>query len=270
MTGWLYDDASRLQGGKCAELSPAEFDRLFMDGPAQAHARPEPARQGVWDYTKDRYCIECPIFLACREQSMGEPLGVFGGTDQYERYKWRKKRSAQIMRAPKEERLALGRQIYELSQPGNGLAHSMVCRKVNLAPDTVTKLRQEYEEDLAERKREKQALTRAAQLAQRSKPPVVREPTVQFPEEQPPGGKDAWVRDNSFVWSAWYVAQSADGTALRMKVKNVRSTGMIKWFPASDVDLRRPVVRLIEVPPQRYRRESDEESAESERDREAA
>lgn len=62
----------------------------------------------------------------------------------------------------------------------------------------------------------------------------------EFPVEDPPA-HDGWIRDRKVVRSAFYIAQTSDGKYMRMKIKGDHYTGLIKWYPAEDVDLRRAV-----------------------------
>lgn len=64
-----------------------------------------------------------------------------------------------------------------------------------------------------------------------------------FPPENP-SFCDGWTRDRTIVRAGWYVSQSPDGACIRMKLK-VGGAGIIKWFVAEDVDLRRPVAPVI-------------------------
>lgn len=69
-------------------------------------------------------------------------------------------------------------------------------------------------------------------------------PTQEFPVKDPPG-HDGWVRIRQVVRSAFYMAQTPDGKYTKVKLKGDKAP-MIKWVPASDVDLRRSVTVEIQ------------------------
>jgi hypothetical protein len=64
-----------------------------------------------------------------------------------------------------------------------------------------------------------------------------------FPAEMPDG--DGWVRNDGLICNAHYVAQTEDGAWLRMKLRP--GVPIIKWMPAADVDLRRPITVEIQT-----------------------
>lgn len=213
---WAFPaDTSRLQGGACGDdLEHWEF--LADQGPFLARVPPPWAVQAAWNAAKREFCDACPIMQRCRERAMSEPLGIWGGLDQYERHKLRKTVAWKA-------------------------ARQAAPAKAPTAPAVLSVVPAQ------------RVLSKAS-----------------FPEADP-DGRDGWTRDREIVRSAWYVSQSPDGSCIRMKLK-LQGAGVIKWFLAEDVDLRRQVGRVIgRCPHHKHETEvAREESAEGVAGREVA
>lgn len=65
---------------------------IFFDEAAHPHSNPT-ARTHNRRVVAKRICRACPVMDECRETFINEPYGVFGGLDQEERAKVRRKRA---------------------------------------------------------------------------------------------------------------------------------------------------------------------------------
>jgi hypothetical protein len=184
---------SRLVGGVCGRdaQSIKLWDELSGAGPTNFQHKPTPEAQASWDEAKDLFCSWCPIRELCAQQGATENHNIWGGLDQYERYRERKNRKPVPAPEPELAPTAAERPVTVITPPEAG--------------------------------------------SRRKRP---------FPPEDP-SSLDGWTRSVSGgVRAGWYEAQSPDGKCIRMKLKT-HGAGVIKWFEAEDVDLRRPVARVI-------------------------
>lgn len=256
-------------GGNCANFSIEEMEgTFFYPGPHDTRRPPVARAQERWNEAKE-VCIECPIFLRCREDNWGQTYGVWGGTDQYERHLERRKRSraAQAMNA--EQRSALAAQISARYAGGLGEAAGTIARRTGYSVMTVNALLAEHADTLPKKEervygvfspQERELLAgmaakgtamrvMAAALGRGKELLAVElaaldvhvEDAPAWPTADPEG--DAWVWHHNLVRSANYVGQTADGAWLFMGLRGKAQTR--RWLPAQLVQLRVKVTPVI-------------------------
>ena len=94
-------------------------ETYFPPGPGKPGDRPTVDAQAAWDEAK-AVCRRCPVMHQCRRDTMGEPYGVWGGLDQYQRWQVRSRMTAAAKRWPASRRRSWGRVVHELRSRGDG------------------------------------------------------------------------------------------------------------------------------------------------------
>lgn len=200
---------------------------FFADG-GQANRRPSNAVQQRWEQAKE-ICRMCPVMNECRRDSMGEEFGVFGGLDQYERWRIRRALPKAVKNWPESKRLAWGQEIYELRQMP--LKWSAIQYRTGIPPSAAEWLMRQWEN------RPKRRTPKAAvvDLELPSRP--------DFPDR--PGRRHAWVRHSyGLIADAWYRGETPDGAFIQVATTTAKGQ-TIKWFPKEDVLLYRPQPAVI-------------------------
>lgn len=205
--------------GVCTE---DDFDLFFTPAGAPAQ-KPGAAAQALLDQAKE-ICAMCPVMAECRRDTLGEEYGVWGGLDQYERWRLRRAMQTSVSSWSKKKRLAVGRELHEYRR--DGMPWTQIKPATGLQDNTSQELVDEwleYEKSRPERKRR----PRPAKV-------VIGLKAVPFPAK--PGHRHGWVRHNRLVSDAWYKAQTPDGKWLLMNTPSGRGE-VQKWFEAKDVHL---------------------------------
>lgn len=224
------------EGGNCQSFAPKELeDTFFYPGPQGVGVAPSATTLERWEQAKE-VCIECPIFLQCREASWGQEYGVFGGTDQYERYLYRRKLQRHLARKTDGERTALAAYFHARHAGGLGDTPELLGRLTGYSHLAIRAMISERAAALDEQRKRAAAKT-APEGADWADRPA-------FPAE-PPSHGDGWVWHFGRAHKGHYVAETADGAYVRMKVKPAMAQ-TTKWLPASHVDLRRAVIPVIQ------------------------
>jgi hypothetical protein len=224
-----------LSDGLCATLSPETLETTFFyPGPADPEQRPAAYAQAAWDKAKE-FCIECPVFVRCRAQCWGMDYGVIGGTDQRERHYERRRIARRLASREADERAQLAAYIHARHAGGLGDSPAVIARTTGYATHTVNDLIKEHQAVLDAQRRE-----RPAPRAQARMEP----PALVFPGANPPKA-DGWVWYMGRAHAGHYVAETADGAYVRMKIKPVRAQ-TTKWLPVSHVDLRTAVTPAVQ------------------------
>lgn len=212
---------------KCAELTPKELENTFFyPGPQFVRTQPGKTAQRHWDKAKET-CIECPVMLACRASGWGEEFGVIGGTDQHERYLHRRNQQRRYRKLPPQEQAALRAHVHARARTKS---METISGETGLSTGQLRAMVKMHREELEEAARAAAAAARAA---------VGWTPTIAWPREHPRNG-DAWLFREGMVHAGHYMAQTRDGSWIRMKFR-ARRTPVIRWFPAAHVDLRTQV-----------------------------
>lgn len=128
----------------CRSLSDAELEATFFY-PAAENPAHKPGRlpQAAWDRAKE-LCIQCPVFLRCREASWGETHGVWGGTDQYERYLYRRRRMREVARMDARQREALAQAVHARHAGFRGMPPHEIARRTGYSLGMVNTLIAEH------------------------------------------------------------------------------------------------------------------------------
>jgi WhiB family redox-sensing transcriptional regulator len=208
----------------------AEDWHLFFAEGGMASRPPGAATQAKWDQAKE-ICAGCPVLAECRRDTLGEEYGVYGGLDQYERYKARRALAKQAKRWTTAMRLEWGQALLILRDRGYSLREIMTLTGV--LPTLAVRLLEE-----AEKAREKAAQEKAAGVVDLPLPELpVRGPRP-FPDR--PGRRHAWVRRGAVISDAFYRAQTPDGAFFYMKTKTSRGGETHTWIKAEHVHFYHP------------------------------
>jgi hypothetical protein len=224
-----------LSGGNCRKFAPEELERTFFYPGPMAVAKP-PAKRSLraWDQAKE-VCIECPIFLACREANWGQDYGVWGGTDQHERHLYRRRLTKLLGLKDPEERAALAAHFHARHGSGLGESPDLIARQTGYSVVSIRILIAEHEEAL-----EADRLRR--EVAKGGEPRWIDRP--RWPKGPPTNG-DGWVWCYGHVYVGHYVAQTADGAYLYMRIKPGRAQ-TLKWIRKAHVDMRTTVAPVVQ------------------------
>jgi transposase len=224
--------APKYEGGKCGELDPRTLETTFFyPGPADVARRPgEPAKR-AWEAAKE-ICIECPVYLRCRAERLGEEFGVWGGLDEHERHLIRRGMAARRRTADEESVAAEAARLHAMAAGHRGMSVHEVARRTGVSLQRVRELLEQHEKTLAE-------------VAKTAKPELPAwKCKVVFPATHPPMG-DGWVWRDGLVYQAHYLAQTGDGEFFFMKLR-VNRNPMRKWFPREHVSLRARIAPTIQ------------------------
>lgn len=217
----------------CSTFSSEELEKTFFyPGPQDVSKAPGKRAQGAWEQAKE-VCIECPFFLACREEHKGEEFGVWGGTDQYERYRERYRMSRRRQKGSDEFVAAEAARIYAMHAGHRGLDAQAVAYRTGYSMTSVRMLMERHQALLDGSFEERAAARELVGWTDRPK----------FPEAHPTKA-DAWVWYFGRAYVGHYVAQTPDGAYLLMKVKPSKAQ-TIKWLARSHVDMRTAVTPVV-------------------------
>ncbi len=179
----------------------------------------------------------CPVLEECQRDTLGEIDGVWGGLDPLERRKAREKLTKAIDGWEEPLRLEWAREIHALR--GSGLKWVDIQQRTGIPAGAGEKLFALWDMVLKD--------------AEDSPPRVVDLPLPE-PEESPAGRhpafpdrlgrRDAWVRNNGLMSDAWYRAETPDREWIYLTVFSGRGQ-VLKWFPANEVWVYRPVAVVI-------------------------
>lgn len=223
-----------LSEGRCTKLSPRTLEATFhYPGPQSVDQRPTAFAQEAWNEAKE-HCLQCPVLALCRERNWGLEYGVVGGTDQYERYLYRRKIGRHLSHMDEAERAALAAQMYARHGRGLGDSAETISRQTGYTAPAVRGLVDEHQALLDAQRVERQAS---------GSTPWVDAP--EFPEKAPPRA-DGWVWYLGQAHRGHYVAQTEDGAYVRMKIKR-SGAQTSKWFATQVVDLRTPITPVIQT-----------------------
>lgn len=223
-----------LDAGLCRKFSPAELDSTFNFSATSIRSAPKGAAKEAWEEAKE-VCIECPVFLRCRAQCWGQEHGVVGGTDEHERYLYRRRLTRELAVKAADERAKLAEHFHTRYAGGLGDAPELIARTTGYSGPSIRAMIQEHQ-DLLDAKREQRSGV-ARDVADWEDVPV-------FPAGSPQHG-DGWVWYFGQALKGHYMAETADGAFVHMKFKTHRAQ-TTKWLPASHVDLRTRVVPVVQ------------------------
>lgn len=222
-----------LDAGLCRRLAPEVLESTFhFSGSNNVALTPSPQAQRAWDAAKE-ICIECPVFLRCRETCWGEEYGVVGGTDEHERHLRRRQLTNALARKDADERAQLAAYFHTRHAGGLGDSAGLMARTTGYSKQAVQALMDEHQAMLHGRQ--------APKGASPSAPPALDAPV--WPNRRPIKG-DGWVWYRRQARHAHYVGETEDGLYLLMKIKPTAAQ-TTRWFPADQVDLRVAVCREV-------------------------
>lgn len=204
---------------------------LFFAEGGMVNRKPSGTVQELWDQAKE-ICAMCPALNECQRDTLGEPFGVFGGRDQYERYRIRSVMAAAVKRWPVERQLTWGRQLHYMRE--GGVSWSTIQLQSGM-PITAAAW-------LIERWKELRPKTAAPVAIVDLELPVLVRERPSFPTR--PGRRHAWARHNGLVSDAWYRGETSDGAWVQVTTTAGRGQTQ-KWIKAEDVYLYRPQAVVI-------------------------
>lgn len=146
----------------CASLTDEELEATFFyPGSPEVSRRPTGAAARA-DEAAREVCIECPVYLRCRAVCWGETYGVWGGTDQYERYVYRRKLARELADMGSAERAALAARMHHRAlrtHPGE------IARQTGYSPQALTILIAEHRDAVEALRDKRRAAAQAARDA---------------------------------------------------------------------------------------------------------
>lgn len=190
---------------------------------------PGKATQAKWDQAK-KTCARCPVRAQCARDTLGEPYGVWGGRDQWERFRIRQALAHAVRRWPRERQLAWGRELTRWRDLDK--TWKAIQQMTGIPESPGIYLVSEWEKHLAALK-EQESKVVDLPLPE----PEGREKTP-FPER--PGKRHAWVRRHAsnLVADGYYKGQTADGAWIYLQLSGRASSYM--WARAEDVQIYQP------------------------------
>lgn len=250
----------------CKTLSPDEVEEtFFFPGPMSVRDLPARKAREQWAKAKDM-CLDCPFYLACREVSLGENYGVWGGRDQYDRYLERRQLAHRLAKMSAEERAALAARLYATHESVAALARRtgyteptikvLLCehraanpepekRRIGVLSDQERALLVSMSAKGSTMRYMTTALGRSVELIRAELallPARTTKPT--WPAAPPP--HEAWVWQHGVARSATYIGQTADGEWIYMMLRGKRSPTR-RWFAAEHVQMHKQVcVQILE------------------------
>jgi hypothetical protein len=204
---------------------------LFFAEGGMHNRRPAEAVQALWNQAKE-ICAMCPVLEECKRDTLGEEYGVYGGLDQFERYKMRRALPQAVKNWPKERQAAWGRELSLMRDAG--LTWTIIQTQCGLPPTAAEFLVNTWK---AAQPKEKAVKKKVVDL---QLPSLGRRPD--FPEKS--GRMHAWVRHRGGISDAWYRGETADGKWIHVTTYSGRGN-VNKWFATEDVKLYRPQAVVI-------------------------
>lgn len=149
----------------CASLTREELDgTFFYPGPLFVSSPPSGRSQTRWDRAKE-ICIECPVFLSCRQNRWGQEYGVWGGLDEHERYLYRRSLMRALGRMTPPQRAALAERLFHACGGARAPRLVAVSLRTGYTVPTLKGLLAEHAEALKDRARRREDAARAAREA---------------------------------------------------------------------------------------------------------
>jgi hypothetical protein len=221
----LFDPHRRWEPqGLCKEEDP----ELFFPPSGQLNRPPSAKTQAKWDLAKE-VCKLCPVMAECQRDTLGEEFGVFGGRDEHERWKVRKRLPARASRWPAEERLEWGSILAPMRDDGD--TWQDIMRRTGIPPSLAEALVREWEESQA-------ASAETSKVVDLPLPEPGFRRDLPFPARA--GECHAWVRHNGMVTDAWYLGQTPDGKWIFVQTWAGRGRPVCKWVSTKDVKVYQP------------------------------
>ena len=225
-----------LDDGLCRTLSPAVLESTFFyPGPQNVAGTPTPHAQRAWDQAKE-VCIECPVFLQCREVCLGQDYGVMGGYDEHERHLIRRRLTRELALKSADERAQLAAFFHARHAGGLGDSPDVIARSTGYSDLSIKLMISEHQAVL-----DRQRQQRAADAGGAT--PEEWQDVPEFPEGNPPKA-DGWVWYYGRAYAGHYMGQTEDGAYVRMKIKPARAQ-TTKWLPVNHVDLRSTITPVV-------------------------
>jgi hypothetical protein len=208
----------------CTTLSEEQLEKTFFFPAARYDMPPSKAAQAAWDEAKE-ICLDCPFMQRCALDRKGEEFGVWGGTDQYERYLERRRLSQRRQRSADDVQAAEAARVYAMHAGHRGLPVHEVAFRTGHSVKAVNLMIEAHK-----------AAT-AAPVEPEAPVQEVRRSAPVWPADWPPSG-DTWVWADGAARSGHVVAVTADGAYTRVKFRGARKAHVIRWFPADQVQIR--------------------------------
>lgn len=255
----------------CKTLPAKEVENTFFyRGPLSPRDVPSGDTQAHWDIAKDM-CLDCPFYLRCRENTLGEPYGVWGGRDQYDRFLERRRLLRGLAAMSHEDRAALAARLHAMHSPYRGMTTEALARRTGYSEPVIKAMLEEHEQAnpapearrygvLSDEERKRLAsmaskgtpmrhmtamLGRSAKLLQQELAGMAPQaPAPSWPSAPPPG--DGWVWHNGHARSGSYLGQTEDSLWIYMALRS-HNAPTRRWFIADHVQMRKQVcVQILE------------------------
>lgn len=223
----------------CSTLPPELLEATYWyPGISDVRRTPDAEAKKRWGAAKE-VCLDCPVYLRCRGTSWGEEYGVWGGTDQHERYRYRANERRRFLNLSPEEQEKIEATLYRLAVGPRGVGAAELARRTGYRRWHIAAVIERINGERAaeRREREEAAMTALAAISGPTGPT--------WPEADPAEGQ-GWACWDGRIYPAHYLAQTADGRWFRMKFRAAHMQPVRRWFSSTEVDIRFPVEPVIE------------------------
>lgn len=219
--------------GICQKLDSTDVEDHFFAGNAQVDRPPSAPTAAKWAAAKE-ICAMCRVQPECRRDTLGEEFGVWGGRDQHERYKERRKLSTKAKRWPEEDRLEWGRILAKMRDAGHITAE--IYRRTGMGFHLASSLIEQWEGS-------QQKAEKASTVVDLPLPEIEERKALPFPGR--PGERHLWARHNGMVTDCWYRGQTADGAWIYVETWAGAGRSVKKWVNAEDARVYHPQTVVI-------------------------
>lgn len=200
----------------------------------QSNRRPGATITARWEEAKD-ICRMCPVLAECQRDTLGEPYGVFGARDQFERHLIRRALPRAVKGWPRERQQAWGGHLQTMREAG--VSWGVIQLQTGLSQSAADWLIWRWEEFV---KTQPKATTATVVDLPLPEPGAGLLPP--FPQTM--GRRHAWIRHRGLISDGWYRGETADGKWFLITTQAGRGQ-VHKWAATEDVHMYRPQAAVI-------------------------
>lgn len=223
----------------CVTKEPEMF---FIDISTGTLANPGRKIQAKWDRAK-AVCATCPVMQECARDNLGEVEGVWGGLDPTQRVELRVRHANNVRRLTGALKVEYAKLAHDLRQKSR-YSYAEIGRIMGLPYPTTQYLEEWYFGWLAENP--EPVKTKPGKVTDVELPLAdVLEIKLEFPENPPASGADAWIKYGRRVVHGNYLGQTEDDAWYYFKIKLLGPEYSVCWIKAEDVKLCRDVTRNV-------------------------
>lgn len=224
----------------CVTKEPELF---FVDVGTGTMKNPGTRIQALWDRAK-AVCATCPVMQQCARDNLGEYEGVWGGLDPSQRLKLRDTHARNVRRLDGPLKVEYAKLAYELRRD-HKYPYTEVGRVMGLPYTTAQYLESWYAEYL-EKGEVDTGKKKVVDLELPDEPLAdVIKIDLEYPENPPASGADAWIKYGRSVVAGVYLGQTEDDAWYYFKIKLIGPDYSVCWIKAEDVKLCKDVAKNV-------------------------